>query len=172
MLGGMNAQAHIGSDAEGADVKGCTVRMGHPVAVNIDQCLDSLDEILRRDGGHAQTVRRIIETVRVALGAEQLDLALGGTVGLHAFKNFLGIVEHGGSRVHLPRAIGDDAGIMPAFACGIVHQEHMVAELFAKAELGLVLRFFFRMGCFGDFDIQHFSHSPFIFKRTAAQQCG
>ena len=59
---------------------------------------------------------------------------------------------------------------MPALACGIVHQEHMVAELFAKAELGLVLRFFFRMGCFGDFDVQHDVHSPLSIKRTAAQQ--
>ena len=31
----------------------------------------------------------------------------------------------------------------------------MVAELLAEAELGLVLRLFFRMGRFGDFDIQH-----------------
>ena len=51
MLGGMNAQAHIGSDAERADVQGRAVRMGHPVAVHIDQRLDSLDEVLRRDGG-------------------------------------------------------------------------------------------------------------------------
>ena len=33
---------------------------------------------------------------------------------------------------------------MPALACGIVHQEHMVAELLAEAELCLVLRLFLR----------------------------
>ena len=107
MLGGMNAQAHIGSDAERADVQGRTVGVGHPVAVHIDQRLDSLHEVLRRDGGHAETVRGIVKTVRVAVGAEQLDLAVCGAVGLHALKNFLCVVEHGGSRVHLPRAIGD-----------------------------------------------------------------
>ena len=38
------------------------------------------------------------------------------------------------------RSIGDDAGVMPALARGIVHQEHVVAELLAEAELRLVLR--------------------------------
>ena len=102
--------------------------------------IDRLHEVLRRDGGHAETVRGIVETVRVAVGAEQLDLAVRGAVGLHALKNFLCVVEHGGSRVHLPRAIGDDAGVMPALARGIVHQEHVVAEL---------------LGRFGDFNVQH-----------------
>ncbi len=156
----MHAEAYIGSDAERADIQRCTVRVGHPVAVNIDQRLDGLHKILRRDGGHAQTVGRIVEAVRIALRAEQLYLALGSAVGLHALKNFLRVVKNGGGGVHLPRAVGNDAGVMPALACGIVHQEHMVAELFAKAELGLVLRFFFRMGCFGDFDVQHDVHSP------------
>ena len=105
MLGSMHAQAHIGSDAERADVQGSTVRMRHPVAVNIDQSLNGLDKILRRDGGHAQTVSRIVETVSVAVGAEQLDLALGGAVGLHALENFLGVVEHGGSRVQPSPAV-------------------------------------------------------------------
>ena len=155
MLGGVNAQAHIGSDAERTDVQGRAVGVGHPVAVHIDQRLDRLHKVLRRDGGHAETVRGIVKTVRVAVGAEQLDLAVRGAVGLHALKNFLCVVEHSGSRVHLPRAIGDDAGVMPALARGIVHQEHVVAELLAEAELRLVLRLFLRMGRFGDFNVQH-----------------
>ena len=44
---------------------------------------------------------------------------------------------------------------MPALARGIVHQEHVVAELLAEAELRLVLRLFLRMGRFGDFNVQH-----------------
>ena len=171
MLGSMHAQAHIGSDAERADVQGSTVRTRHPVAVNIDQGLNGLDKILRRDGGHAQTVSRIVETVSVAVGAEQLDLALGGAVGLHALENFLGVVEHGGSRVHFPRAVGDDTGIVPALTGGIVHHEHMVAEDLAKAQLRLVLRFLFRMFGFNNFNIQHDLHSPLYFQaRLAAQQ--
>ena len=101
--------------------------------------------------GDAQTVGRILKTLGVALGAEQLHGVVRGAVGFHALKDLLRIVEHDGSRVQLKGAIGDDAGVMPALARGIVHQEHVVAELLAEAELRLVLRLFLRMGRFGDF---------------------
>ena len=155
MLGGMNAQPHIGGDAERTDIQRCTVRMGHPIPVDVHQRLDGLDEVLRRDVGHAQTVGGIVEPVGVAVRAEQLHAAIGGAVGLHALKNFLRVVEHRGGRVHGQRAVGDDAGIMPALACGVVHEEHMVGENFAETQLAFVLRLGFRRGGTGNFDVQH-----------------
>src|SRR5699024_4888135 len=56
VLGRVHAQAHIGGHTEGADIQRSAVRVGDPVAVHVHKGLDSLDEILRRDGGHTQTV--------------------------------------------------------------------------------------------------------------------
>ena len=50
---------------------------------------------------------------------------------------------------------------MPALALGVVHNEHMVGELLAEAELRLVLRLLLRMGSPGDLDIQHDKFSLF-----------
>ena len=135
---------------------------GTQSAVDVDQRLDRLDEVLRRDGGHAEAVGRIVEAVGVAFRAEQLDIALRRAVRLHALKNFLRIVEHRRGGVHLPRAVGHDAGVMPAFAGGIVHQKHMIAEDLAEAELGFILRLLFGHSGARDLDIQHFPSLLFL----------
>ena len=55
---------------------------------------------------------------------------------------------HGG-RVERNRAVGDNPRVVPALSLVIVHQEHMVGEYFAEAELAFVRRLFLR--CLGQF---------------------
>ena len=155
MVRSVDTQAHIGCKHEGTDVQGCAVGVGHPVTVHIHDGLDGLDVILFRNLGDAQTVRRILHPLGVAVGTEQLNGAVGGAVCLHALENLLGIVENGGGRIQLKGAIGYDPGVVPALTGSVVHHEHVIGENFAEAKLGLVLRFCLGGGSTGDFNIQH-----------------
>lgn len=82
----MHAQADIVCKHERADVQACAVAVGNPVTVNVNQGLNSLNKILNRDLGDAETVSRILETLCIAIGAEQLHTAVSSAVGLHALK--------------------------------------------------------------------------------------
>jgi len=162
----MDAQAHIVCKHEGADVQGSAVCMGHPVTFHIHQRLNGLDVILDRDLRDAQTVSRILHPLCIAVRAEQLNGIVCGAVSLHALKDLLCVVEHDRRRVQLERSIGDDTGIVPAFALGVVHDEHVVGELLAEAELGLILRLLFRTGRPGDLDIQHDNFPSFLISHS------
>lgn len=135
--------------------------MGHPVTVHVHQGLNSLDVVLHGDLGDAQTVGRILEALCVAVRAEQLHGVVSSAVSLHALKDLLSIVEHDGSRVQLKGAVGDDAGVVPAFALGVVHDEHMVGELLAEAQIVLVRLLLGSSGT-GDLDIQHSEFPSFL----------
>ena len=87
-------------------------------------------------------------------GAEQLDGAVIGAVGLQALKDLLGVVEHLGRRIDLEGSIGDDAGVVPALAGVIVHDEHMIGHALAEHQsggLGLLLQSLSA----GDLDLLH-----------------
>ena len=170
MLGSVHAQTHVVRKDERADVQGSAIAVGDPVAVHIHQSLNRLDIILHGDLGDAQTVSRILKTLGVALGAEQLHGVVRSAVGLHALKDLLRIVEHHGSGVQFKGAIGDDAGIVPALALRIIHHEHMVGELFAKAQLALVLRLLLRRSGAGDLDIQHDNFPSFLISHSQRGQ--
>ena len=118
------------------------------------QRLNGLNVVLHRDLGDAQTVGGVLETLCVAVRAEQLDGIIGRAVCLHALKDLLSVVEHDSSRVQFKGAVGDNAGIVPAFALGVIHHEHMVGELLAKTQIALV-RLCLRSSGTGDLDIQH-----------------
>ena len=151
----MYAQAHIGGNDKGAQIQRCTIGVGHPVLIHFHQSLAGLHKILYGDLGHAQTIAGVLHTSAVAFGAEQLDLVVGRAVSLQAFKNFLCIVEHHAGGVQRKIGIGHHAGIMPAVLAVIIHQKHMVAELFAKAQLGFIGRLCLGGSGSGDFNIQH-----------------
>ena len=154
MLGSVHAQTHVICEHEGADIQGSAIGMGHPVTVHVHQSFNGLNVVLHRDLGDAQTVGRVLEALCVAVRAEQLDGIVGSAVCLHALKDLLSVVEHDSSRVQLKGAVGDDAGIVPAFALGVIHHEHMVGELLAKTQIALV-RLCLRSSGTGDLDIQH-----------------
>ena len=91
----------------------------------------------------------------VAVGAEQLNVAVRGAIGLHALKQLLCVMEHHGGGVHFKAAVGNDAGVKPTLALGVVHNEHMIGELFTEAQLGFVLRLLLGMSGFRNLDVQH-----------------
>ena len=75
--------------------------------------------------------------------AEQQNLSLVTTVGFQSFKNLLAIVEAFGKRIQFDRAIGNNAGIMPALPLVIIHDKHVVGKNFAKTERRARRRFRF-----------------------------
>ncbi len=134
--------------------------MRDPVLLDFDKSLDGLDKVIGVDVRDAETVRRVVHTVRVAVRTEQLDLVVGGSVRLHALEDLLGIVEHDAGRVQRERSIRDDAGIVPADTGVILHHEHMVRENVTETELALIGRLRLQRRRFFDLDIQHFESPP------------
>lgn len=140
--------------------------MGHPVALHIHQSLNSLHKILFRDLGDAQTVGGILETLCVAIRAEQLNGVIRGAVSLHALKDLLRIVEHHRGRVQREGCIRDDAGIVPALALGIIHHKHVVGKFLAEAQLGLVLGLLLGRSGTSDLNIQHDIFPSFLISHS------
>ena len=155
MLGGVDPQSHIGGKDEGSDIKRGAVGMGHPVPVHPHQGLHGLNKVLRRHRGDTHPVAGVDAALGVAVGAEELDVPGGGAVGLQALEQLLGVVEHHGGRVQGEGLIGDNPGIVPAFALGVVHQEHVVGENLAEAQLTLICGLcFWGLGAFNP-NIKH-----------------
>ena len=141
----------VGGDNKGADIQGGLRLGGHPVGVHADQRFDGLHKQILGHGGDAQTLAGVVHAAGVVIGAEKLHTAIGGAVGLHALKNLLRVVEHHGGGVQLQRSIGNDTGVVPAFAGLVIKQEHMVGKIFAEPQrLGVGLGL--KLSRFGDFD--------------------
>ena len=158
----MDAQLGHGGDGVGTDVEGRALGTGHPVLLHLHDGLHGLDEVLLGDAGDAEALVGVVHPAGVAVRAEELDLVLRGAVGLHALEALLGVVEHHGGGVQGQRPVGDDAGVVPALSLVIVHDEHVVGEDFAEAQLALVDGFGLGGRGFGDLDIQHCEHSPVL----------
>ena len=151
----MHTQAYIGGKHEGTDVQAGAVGMRNPVLIHLDQSLHGLLKILSGDGRNAHTIAAIHKAMGVAVGAEQLNVAVRGAIGLHALEQLLCIMEDHGSGIQFKAAVGDDSGVKPTLAFGVVHNEHMIGELFAEAQLGLVRRLLLGMSGFRNLDVQH-----------------
>ena len=151
----MYAEAHVSGEDEGADIEGSPVRMRHPVFVDFHKRLDRLYKIFRGDFRHAHAVTGVPHPIPVAVRAENLDHVVRRAIGFQALEQFLRVVEDHAGGVQFKGRIGDNPGIVPALFRVIVHQEHMIGELFAKAQSGFIGRAGFRRVCFHNFNIQH-----------------
>ena len=129
--------------------------------VSVDEMTDiahisGIPELPRESRGHALNTRAMARKC-----AEEI---------LHKpFEECTFIVQHLGGGVDLQGAIGDDAGIVPALALVIVHDEHMVGHVLAKDQSGGV-RLFLQFGGAGDFDLFHGEFPPDypMFRRSSA----
>ena len=117
-----------------------------------DQLLQGLDAEVHVQLGDAHTLVGDVEALEVLVGPEQQDAAVLGAVGLHALEGLLGVVEDGGGGAQGDGAVGNDAGVMPADALVVVHQQHVVGEDGAEAQLRALGGLFLGMGGFGDLD--------------------
>ena len=100
--------------------------MRDPVFLHFHQGFNGLDKVLHRNFGDAEAGVGVVHTAGIAVRAEQLNLIFRSAVGLQAFKTLLRVVKHHRGGVQRDRAIRDNAGVVPALARVIVHDEHMV----------------------------------------------
>ena len=145
LAGGLYAQYRLSGDGKGTNVQTGVRLRGYPVLLHFYQSADRFYKVLHRDFRNAQTVMGRGQARTVFVRAEQLYLALGGSVCLQTLKALLCIVEHQCGGIQYQRLIGDNAGVMPALALVIIHDEHMVRKDMAEAQSAG--GFFFR--CFG-----------------------
>ena len=133
----------VGGKDEGPDVEAGARLGGHPVLIGLDQGLEGLEVYVLGHGGDAQFLGGADHAADILVRTEELDFALRGAVGLEALEDLLGVVEHHGAGLQLQGAVGDDAGVVPAHALGVVHEEHMVGEIGPEGDAvhrGLLLR--------------------------------
>ena len=64
-----------------------------------------------------------VHPVEIALGPEQLDVSLGGPVGLHPLEHGLAVMKDHGRRVHVDVAVRLDAGVVPSLFDVVIHVE-------------------------------------------------
>ena len=147
----MDPQSGVNADDEGADIQGGALLAGDPVLLQLDQLGDAGQGQVLRDLGQGHPPGGGVHPADIVHGPEELHGAVGGAVGLQTLKNLLGVVEHLGGGVDLQRCVGDDAGVLPALACVIVCNEHMVGKALAEDQSGGI-RFFLQGRCAGDFD--------------------
>ena len=154
VVGAVHAQSGVQAHHKGTDVQGGVLLMGHPVLLHLDQLGDAGQGQVLGDLGQSHTLGGRVHPAHVVQGAEQLDGAVLGAVGLQTLKDLLGIVEHLGRRVDLQGGVGDDPGIVPALTGVIVHDEHMVGHALAEHQGGGVRLLFQRLRA-GNFDLLH-----------------
>ena len=94
LVSGLDADDVTRGDHEGADIESSAAAKGrHPVLVGLDDLLDSIDEAILREGGHAQALRGVSHALGVEVRAEADNLAGLGGVGLQALEDLLAVVE-------------------------------------------------------------------------------
>ena len=100
-----------------------------------------------------QDTRRIVQAVQMIHGAED-DGLVPLTIGLHALKNRLPIVQRRIRRADRNILIRNDAGIVPPILLVIIHFEHIVRKMRAKTDLRYI-RLFLQSRRFFKFDVCH-----------------
>ena len=132
----MDAQSGGSGDDKGTDIQRGARLIGDPVLLQTDQLLDGGQGVLLVQGRDAHTLTGGVDALDVLGGTEELDGAVGGAVGLQAFKDLLGVVEYHGGRLQSDGAVGNDAPVVPALAVGVVHQKHVVGKGSAEHQRG------------------------------------
>ena len=130
-----HAEEGLAREQEGAQIKAAFAAR-NPVRVDLHQLRDCFEEQVFGDFGHRQPLGRLREAAGIFLRPEHGDAAVGEAVGLHAFEDFLGIMQHGAGRVDLKWFTRTDAVAVPALALGIADRHHMVGE--EAAETGIL----------------------------------
>ena len=160
----MYAQHSIGSNDKGTDVQAGAFFGGNPILFHSDQSLQCIHEHIFGDVRNAQTFTGAVHTIDVFHGTEHLNLAFCGAVCLHTFEHFLAVVEYAGAQFKGNGAIGNYAGIVPADAVGVVHQEHVVGEDLAEGQ-ALYRRLNLQIFRLGDGDFHNIFSSSIKFSK-------
>ena len=132
---GVHAQHRVRRYDEGAQVQRGAELVRDPVRVHLDDLLQALKIDVLGDVRDAHTRRGVVHARNVLRRAEQLDDAVGRAVGLQALEYLLRVVQDVGAGHELNGAVGDYARVVPALALVVIHEEHVVRENLAEAEL-------------------------------------
>ena len=97
-----------------SDVKGGSFHMGDPVLVKFNDCTHRLDHEVGIDLRKSDTLGGTVETVRILIRTEHLDLSVCRAVCLQTFEYFQRVVKRGAGRAQRQRSVRYDAGIMPS----------------------------------------------------------
>jgi len=128
----------VGGDVGGADVEREALTLRDPVLIVEDELLDASKETLGINGRKAHALTGAVHTGHVELGAEHAGTTVGALEGLHALEALDSVVEDGGGRAHLEVVEGNDARDAPAVLSVPVDFEHVVAEVLAEDQGGLL----------------------------------
>ena len=131
----VQGKRRVSAVQERTDVEGRAGIARDPVLVDLDDGLDGLQRIVGIKLGQAQTLAGAVQTGDVLPGAEELHAAVGTAVSLHALEDLGAVVQDARGRGHRDGAVGHDARVMPTLVGAVVHQEHMIGEHGAEAEL-------------------------------------
>ena len=104
-----------------------------PGAVDPHQLVDRFDEHGFGDRRHRHAIGRIVEAPRIGVGTEQVHAAVVALVGLEAFENFLGVVQHGRGRIEREIGAGFDPRVVPALGLVVADDRHVIGEDAAEA---------------------------------------
>lgn len=114
LLGWAETELRTGAVDLRTNVHGGTSLVGRDVlGVEGDSCLDSIEEELDRHGRDADSLGRVLHPHGIAVGAEHLDIARGGTECLEALVGLLPVVQGRRHAVDTDEGIGDELGSRP-----------------------------------------------------------
>ena len=101
----------------------------HTRAVDLQQLGDQLLHLVVLESGQRGPLRAGVQTLAVAIGAEQAQLAVVSAVHLHALEALGGIVQHRCRGRDAEVLVGLDLGGLPAVGCGPFHGNHVVSAV-------------------------------------------
>ena len=132
----MHAEEGVGGDDERTDVQRGALFRRHPVDVCTHQLDDGLQGVVGVDLRDAEAAVGVVHPLDVLVRTEEQRAPVGRAIRLESLEHLLRIMENhrgGGERKIVIRL---DARVMPALSLGVVHNKHMVGEVFAEPELG------------------------------------
>lgn len=97
--------------------------------VDLQQLGDKLLHFIGLKSGQRGPLRTGVQTLAVAIRAEQAQLAVVSAVHLHALETFGGIVQDRGCGGDAEVLVGLDLGGLPALGCGPFHGDHVVGAV-------------------------------------------
>ena len=137
LLGRMHAEERLGAEHEGTDVKRGAGRGGDPLRLQLDELGERVQHDVDVELRHAQPLRTSVHADEVVAGTEHRDLAIRVLISLQSLKDALTVMERAAGGIDAEVLIGDDLGLGPTALCRVIlHDEHMVGEVFAESELG------------------------------------
>ena len=136
VMDGVNAQGLVVTEHQRTEVERGTGGGGSPILLHVHEGGQHLHTQLLGDLGQAQTLGGAVQTADVLNGTEELNLAVGATVGLQTLEDLGAIVQNRSGGMDRQVAEGDDAGIVPTTLGLVLHEEHVVGKDLTESQGG------------------------------------